>query len=452
MVQESDVGKEKESVVEQSVSQNSSSDAAILVDTTHAGLKPADDSQESDGEETAQTSETADFTEDPLANAKVPSAKLDHDYVPIEAPFSGPEKDEGSELKPCPECAALLEPWQICCHCCAFLISDRAIPHAVASDSADAKALSEAFTDWMKQAVAAYKTEKYGEAQTCFLEALTRVKALEHAQKREVEIRKWLARCYERQDKRTEATEQYVLLGKLSQNNRDEFRRRARELSISTLDLLSKADSEAEFRPPEPNERKLVPLYCSLCHLMLVEAEVYGYRNGRTTSVRCFCGKDGTPLVYTDRRHFRALKNAPIMRNRRALLLQAAADVLPSGRTKKTAMLLAFLTGFAGGHRFYLGEMGSGLIYLLLSWTTLPFVISIFEGLNYWQMSRVTFNLQYNIEEVIARIPVDETPTMAHSDRFAMQPDSEVSNAPNDQSSTALGAEFGDEPMEQFSQ
>jgi TM2 domain-containing membrane protein YozV len=43
------------------------------------------------------------------------------------------------------------------------------------------------------------------------------------------------------------------------------------------------------------------------------------------------------------------------------------------------ALLLCLFLGGIGAHKFYLGQPGTGLLYLLFSWTFIPVIISIFE-------------------------------------------------------------------------
>ena len=48
-------------------------------------------------------------------------------------------------------------------------------------------------------------------------------------------------------------------------------------------------------------------------------------------------------------------------------------------KSATTGVLLAVLLGGIGGHHFYLGKIGWGLIYLLFSWTFIPLVIGLVE-------------------------------------------------------------------------
>lgn len=47
------------------------------------------------------------------------------------------------------------------------------------------------------------------------------------------------------------------------------------------------------------------------------------------------------------------------------------------------AAMLAFTLGWLGAHKFYLGKMKSGMLYLIFFWTFIPFFISIVEGFGY---------------------------------------------------------------------
>ena len=65
-------------------------------------------------------------------------------------------------------------------------------------------------------------------------------------------------------------------------------------------------------------------------------------------------------------------------------------------KSKTTAILLAFFLGGLGIHRFYLGQNGRGLLYLLFSWTGIPLVISIIDAFMLLIMSEESFTKKYN--------------------------------------------------------
>lgn len=72
-------------------------------------------------------------------------------------------------------------------------------------------------------------------------------------------------------------------------------------------------------------------------------------------------------------------------------------------RNKNTATILAFFTGFIGGHKFYLGEIGWGIIYLLFAGTSIPCLVGIIEGFLLMGMSRVDFDYKYNRRLIAAQ-------------------------------------------------
>lgn len=67
----------------------------------------------------------------------------------------------------------------------------------------------------------------------------------------------------------------------------------------------------------------------------------------------------------------------------------------PSNR-RKIAIILAVLLGWLGAHRFYLGQIGWGIIYLILFNIYLPLVvfIALLDALRYAFMSEQEFNLK----------------------------------------------------------
>jgi len=44
------------------------------------------------------------------------------------------------------------------------------------------------------------------------------------------------------------------------------------------------------------------------------------------------------------------------------------------------AVLLALFLGGVGAHKFYMGQIGLGIVYLLFSWTGIPMIIALIEA------------------------------------------------------------------------
>ncbi|MEO0024216.1 MAG: hypothetical protein RL196_657 [Actinomycetota bacterium] len=54
-----------------------------------------------------------------------------------------------------------------------------------------------------------------------------------------------------------------------------------------------------------------------------------------------------------------------------------------NGKSRTTAGILAILLGGLGVHKFYLGKVGMGILYFVFSWTGVPTIIGIIEGIIY---------------------------------------------------------------------
>ena len=65
-------------------------------------------------------------------------------------------------------------------------------------------------------------------------------------------------------------------------------------------------------------------------------------------------------------------------------------------RNKTIAGFIALFLGGFGFHKFYLKQYKTGIIYLLLCWTVIPGIISIFEAIGLFTTSKTKFNFLYN--------------------------------------------------------
>ncbi len=72
-------------------------------------------------------------------------------------------------------------------------------------------------------------------------------------------------------------------------------------------------------------------------------------------------------------------------------LVPAAPPVPMTTKHKTSAALLALFLGGIGVHKFYLGQTGAGIVYLLFCWTFIPGLIAFVEALLLFGMSEADF-------------------------------------------------------------
>ncbi|RYE41139.1 MAG: NINE protein [Hyphomicrobiales bacterium] len=64
-------------------------------------------------------------------------------------------------------------------------------------------------------------------------------------------------------------------------------------------------------------------------------------------------------------------------------------------KSRTTAVLLAFLLGGLGAHRFYLGNIFVGLLYLFFCWTFIPSILALIEGVYFLTHSDEEFSRKH---------------------------------------------------------
>ncbi len=67
----------------------------------------------------------------------------------------------------------------------------------------------------------------------------------------------------------------------------------------------------------------------------------------------------------------------------------------PSGKNRIAAALFAIFLGGFGVHKFYLGQTGKGILYLVFCWTAIPGIIGFIEGIIYLTMSDEDFERKH---------------------------------------------------------
>jgi TM2 domain-containing membrane protein YozV len=66
-----------------------------------------------------------------------------------------------------------------------------------------------------------------------------------------------------------------------------------------------------------------------------------------------------------------------------------------SGKNRIAAAPFAILLGGLGIHKFYLGRVGQGILYLVFCWTFIPALIGLVEGIIYLTMSDYDFEQKF---------------------------------------------------------
>ncbi len=70
-------------------------------------------------------------------------------------------------------------------------------------------------------------------------------------------------------------------------------------------------------------------------------------------------------------------------------------ETASNGKSRIAAALFALFLGGLGAHKFYLGRVVQGILYLLFCWTFIPAVVSFIEFILLLVMSDEEFNRKY---------------------------------------------------------
>ncbi|WP_432785190.1 hypothetical protein AAEX37_02090 [Oligella sp. MSHR50489EDL] len=80
------------------------------------------------------------------------------------------------------------------------------------------------------------------------------------------------------------------------------------------------------------------------------------------------------------------------------LLKNNNAKLKEKGTPRKMAIVLAILLGWLGVHRFYLNQIFTGLLYLIISQIFLPLsvILSLIDAIRYFSMDDTGFEQRFN--------------------------------------------------------
>jgi TM2 domain-containing membrane protein YozV len=73
-------------------------------------------------------------------------------------------------------------------------------------------------------------------------------------------------------------------------------------------------------------------------------------------------------------------------------------------RNKTAAGLFALFLGWAGVHRFYLGQVGLGILYFFLMFMGVSFVLGLIDAIVFFSMSDQDFNRKFNQQGMVPPI------------------------------------------------
>jgi len=76
-------------------------------------------------------------------------------------------------------------------------------------------------------------------------------------------------------------------------------------------------------------------------------------------------------------------------------------------KQKVVALVLCWFFGWLGAHKFYLGQAGVGMLYVLFCWTFIPGLVAFVEFWILLFMSEAEFNRQFNLQLHSSRAGAD---------------------------------------------
>ncbi|WP_197278996.1 TM2 domain-containing protein [Lysinibacillus sp. ZYM-1] len=66
-------------------------------------------------------------------------------------------------------------------------------------------------------------------------------------------------------------------------------------------------------------------------------------------------------------------------------------------KSKGVAGVLAIFLGGLGIHKFYLGKIFQGIVYLIFCWTYIPAIIAFIEGIIYLLSNEHNFSVKHRV-------------------------------------------------------
>lgn len=91
-----------------------------------------------------------------------------------------------------------------------------------------------------------------------------------------------------------------------------------------------------------------------------------------------------------------ASQNPPVAHPVQPQFASPALDASQAKTKRTTAGILGILLGGLGVHKFYLGQWGWGIVYLLFVWAYVPALLGLAEGIRYLVLDEDEFQRKLN--------------------------------------------------------
>ena len=109
-----------------------------------------------------------------------------------------------------------------------------------------------------------------------------------------------------------------------------------------------------------------------------------------------FCGERLTSQQYQQPQYQQPQYQQPQYQQPQQIYMTAINPAWPV-KSKIAAGILAIFFGGMGIHKFYMGKIGMGILYLCFCWTGIPEVVGFIEGIIYLCSSDENFQLKNHV-------------------------------------------------------
>ena len=111
------------------------------------------------------------------------------------------------------------------------------------------------------------------------------------------------------------------------------------------------------------------------------------------------CPQCGHPVA-TQQATAQPAVGQPLNNQNSAAFGQPLANPYSPVKSRVTAGVLGILIGGLGIHKFYLGKVGLGIVYILFCWTYVPAIIGLVEGIIYLTQTDEAFATKQGVRVI----------------------------------------------------